>query len=157
MRGHYVSIQTSDSPSCGQDSLALLTGKASDSEYRGSLVAASVPQNCSNSTSSTYIDRHSCDADPLLHDLQPDDQLHTTPGVQLSTADAKEHGEVGVGACSLALVYHNVLDILKFCLSSDSIFALAATQTAEDVSRFLISSGFRQPARALWEEPTDPK
>jgi hypothetical protein len=87
--------------------------------------------------------------------LQPDDELHTTPSVQLATSDAEKHGEVSVRACSLTFVDHDVLDILIFRFRSDGIGSLATAQTAKDVSRFFVSSNLRQPARAFWEEPAD--
>jgi len=103
----------------------------------------------------TYVDSHACNANPFLHDLQPNDQLYATASVQFPTTDAEQHRVVSVRARRLTLVDDTVLDILELCFGSDSIVSLVATQALEDVSRLFISSDFCQPARALREEPAD--
>lgn len=75
--------------------------------------------------------------------------------MQLPTPNAEKHREVSVRARRLTLMNHNVLDILELRLGPNSIISLAATQAAEDVACFLVSSSFCQPTRALWEEPAD--
>ena len=93
-------------------------------------------------SSSTHINSHSCNANPFLHDLQPDNQLNAAAGVQLAAANTEQHREVRVRARRLALVDDAVLDVLKLCFGPDSIISFATTQAEEDVSRFLVSSNF---------------
>ena len=108
-----------------------------------------------NRSVSTHINSHTCNPNPFLHDLQPDDELYAAAGVQLSTSDSEKHREIGVRACRLTLVNYNVLDVLELCFGPDSIISFATSQAAEDVSGFLVSSSFCQPTRTLWEEPAD--
>lgn len=109
----------------------------------------------SNQLSSTHINSHACNANPLLHDLQPDDKLYAAACVQFAATDTKQHREVGVRACRLTLMDHDILDVLELCFGPNSIISFATSQAAEDVSGFLVSSSFCQPARTFWEEPAD--
>lgn len=103
----------------------------------------------------THINSNACNADPLLHNLQPNDQLHATASMQLPTADTKQHRVITVRASCFPLMLDDVLDILVFRLSPRGILALAATQSSKNVVRFLVSAHFGQPARALGKEPAD--
>lgn len=40
------------------------------------------------------IDGDTCNANPLLHDLEPDDELNTTASVEFSRTDTEKHGIV---------------------------------------------------------------
>jgi hypothetical protein len=77
-----------------------------------------------------------------LHDLQPNDELYATASVQFAAADTKQHGEIGVRARRLALMDDAALDVLELCFGPDGIVSFATAQTAEDVSRFFVSSNF---------------
>ena len=39
-------------------------------------------------------DGHSCNTNPFLHDLEPDDELHATASVKFTRANAEQHREV---------------------------------------------------------------
>jgi hypothetical protein len=101
-------------------------------------VASVIPEH----SNSTYINSHTSDTDPLLHDLQPDDQLYATTGVQFTAAYTEQHRIIGVRACRLALVNDTILDILELCFSPDGISSFATAQAAEDVACFFVSSNF---------------
>lgn len=65
---------------------------------------------------SRSVDGHTRNTDPFLHDLEPDDQLHSAAGVQLASADAEEHMNVRVPMSTLAFELDGVADILIFGL-----------------------------------------
>ena len=106
-------------------------------------------------SSSTHINSHTCNTNPLLHDLQPDNKLYATASVQFTAADTKQHREICVRPRCLTLMDDAVLDVLELCFGPDSIVSFATTQAAEDVSRFFVSPDFGEPARAFREEPAD--
>jgi len=74
------------------NSLALLTGKASNPEDGRSLRwYVSIRLVDISSVDKSDVDSDSCNADPLLHNLQPDDQLHAATSMKLSTTNAEKH------------------------------------------------------------------
>lgn len=95
-----------------------------------------------NRSVSTHINSYACNANPFLHDLQPNDELYATASVQFAAADTKQHGKIGVRARRLALMDDAALDVLELCFGPDGIVSFATAQTAEDVSRFFVSSNF---------------
>ena len=99
------------------------------------------------------VDGDTSDTDPFLHDLKPDDKLHTTAGVELAGADAEKHGDVGVVLGSCTLEFANVLDVLELGLGSPSILTGFTTKTSENVTSLLISTDFDKISGRFWEEP----
>ena len=95
------------------------------------------------------------DTNPLLHDLKPDDKLHTTAGVKFAGSDTEEHVEIRLPRGRLALKLSDVADILKFSLSSAEILTALASKTSEDVAGFLLPADFDQPTGGFREEPYD--
>ena len=102
-------------------------------------------------------DGDTSNSNPLLHDLQPDDELDTTASVELARSDTEEHVEIRLGSSRLALKLSNISDILKLCLSLAEVLAALATKTAENVAGFLLTTDLDQPTGGLGEEPDDCK
>ena len=78
--------------------------------------------NTGSTENSRSENSHTGDTDPLLHDLEPDDQLDTAASVKLAGADTEKHGNVRLGFGGLAFELRNVADILKFGLGFAQIF-----------------------------------
>lgn len=99
------------------------------------------------------INGNTSDTNPLLHDLEPDDKLDTTPSVEFTGADTEEHSEIGLGLGGFAFKLGNVADILEFGLSSAQIRTSLTTETAEDVPSFFFATNLGEPTWGLGEEP----
>jgi len=93
-------------------------------------------------SASTHINSDTCNTNPLLHNLQPNDKLYAAASMQFAAADTEEHRVICVRACRLTLVNDTILNILELCFRPDSIVSFATTQAAEDVSRLFVSSDF---------------
>ena len=99
------------------------------------------------------VDGHTGDADPLLHYLQPDDELDPAAGVELAGSDTEEHVDVGVSVGAFALELGGVADILEFGFGFAFVGAGFAAETAEDVARFFFAADFAEPAGGFGEGP----
>lgn len=95
------------------------------------------------------------DANPLLHDLKPDDELYTASSVKFAAADAEEHGDVALALSSLALKLGDVADVLEFCFGLAVIFAIFTTKAAKDVTGLLLTADLNKPSGRLGEKPDD--
>lgn len=98
------------------------------------------------------VDGDTSDADPLLENLEPDDELDAAPGVQLAGLPAQEHGQVAVLARSLALELDDVADILELGFGGSVPFT---AETAEDEPSFFLAPDFDEPARGFRHRPYD--
>lgn len=99
------------------------------------------------------IDSHTSNTNPFLHNLQPNNQLHSPTDVQVTRLPAKQHREVRVPVDNSLLHLGNALDILELGFGADPIFWAAATQTLQNVSCFLLAADLDQPTGGLGEEP----
>lgn len=70
----------------------------------------------------TYVDSDPSNANPFLHNLQPDHQLYPPTRVQLPAPDPKEHGEIAITPRRLPLVLNHILDIMKLRLRPKRIY-----------------------------------
>lgn len=93
------------------------------------------------------------DADPLLQDLQPDHELHTAAGVELSRADSKQHVNVGVLLGLLGLERDDLPDVLVLGLGARGIGPGGPSQPLQDIPGFLVAPYFDKPSGRLGEEP----
>ena len=103
--------------------------------------------NTSGTENGGSEDSHTGNTDPLLHDLKPDDQLDTTASVKLARADAEKHGNVRLGLGCLAFELSDVADILELGLSFAHIRTSLATESAENVTGFFLSTNLDEPTR----------
>ena len=100
-------------------------------------------------------DSHTGNTDPLLHDLEPDDQLNTAASVKLARADTEKHGDVRLRLGGLSFELSDVADILEFSLGLAHIFASLTTKSSKDVTGLFLSTDLDEPTRRLGEEPAD--
>lgn len=98
------------------------------------------------------IDCDTGDADPLLENLEPDDELDAATGVELARAPAEKHGQVAILARGLPLQLDNVADILKFSFRRTVTFT---AETAKYESGFFLTPDFDEPSRGLGHSPYD--
>ena len=101
--------------------------------------------NASNLEDVRTVDGDTSDADPLLKDLQPDDELNTSGGVELALLDAEEHVDVAGGLRVLLLELADVANVLEFGFGELTFFAVVATEAAEDVAGFVFTTGLHKP------------
>ena len=101
------------------------------------------------------VDGHSGDANPFLHDLEPNNELDTASGVKLARTDAKEHGEVRAVSCSLSLELSNISNVLELCFGFAQIFAFFTTKATKDVACFFFAANLDKPARRFRKDPDD--
>lgn len=100
-------------------------------------------------------DSDTSDTDPLLHDLEPDDQLNAAASVKLAGTNPKEHGDVRLSLSGLAFELCDVADILEFSLGLADIFATLTAESSKDVTCLFLSPNLDEPAGRFGEEPTD--
>lgn len=86
------------------------------------------------------IDGDASNADPLLQNLKPDNQLHAATCMELAGADAEEHAEVALLLGSFLLEISNADDILKLCLGVLIIISLCATEPLQDETSLIFST-----------------
>jgi hypothetical protein len=91
------------------------------------------------------INGDSCDADPLLKDLEPDNQLNTTSCVQFAGSNAEEHAKIAVLVGGLGLQFAYIPNVLELGLGQAFILAVLSTQTTENESSLLFSTDLDQP------------
>lgn len=103
--------------------------------------------NTSGTENGGSEDSHTGDTDPLLHNLEPDDQLNTAAGVKLAGADTEEHRNVRLGLGGLAFELSNVADILEFGLGLADIFTRLTTESSKDVAGLFLSTNLNEPTR----------
>ena len=99
------------------------------------------------------VDGHAGDANPFLHDLEPDDELDTAAGVKLTGADAEKHGEVGVVLGCGTFKLGNVLDVLELGFGSTDILTSFTTKASENVASFVVPAHLDKISRRFGEEP----
>ena len=92
------------------------------------------------------IYRDACNANPLLQNLEPNDKLHSSSGMQLALLDAKEHGEITGRLRVVSLQLHDVEDVLVLGIGNAVVLA---AKPAEYESGFIVSTYFREPSRTL--------
>ena len=90
-------------------------------------------------------DGHTGDTDPLLHNLEPDDELDATAGVKLAGANAEEHGKVRLGLGGLTFELGDVADVLEFSLGLADIFTSLTTKSSEDVTGLFFAADLDEP------------
>jgi len=73
------------------------------------------------------VDGDSGNADPFLHDLEPDDELGTTAGVEVAGPDAEEHVRVRLVAELGALELAGGDNVVDFCFGVPSVLTGVAT------------------------------
>jgi hypothetical protein len=88
-----------------------------------------------------------------LDDLQPNHELYTPAGVQLTRANAKEHVEVRVVGRFLRFQSNNVANILVFGNGLRFSRSISTAKTTQDEPSFFVAANFGEPSRRLWEEP----
>jgi hypothetical protein len=66
---------------------------------------------------------NSGNAHPFLHNLKPDNQLHTASCVQFSRPDSKKHMVVTVVFTGLLLQHNSAFDVLELCFSNPFILS----------------------------------
>ena len=98
------------------------------------------------------VDGDTGDADPLLEDLEPDDELDTAAGMELAGMPAEEHGQVAILGRGLPLQFDNVADVLEFGFGRTVAFA---AETTEDEPCFFFAADFDEPSRGFGHSPYD--
>lgn len=81
--------------------------------------------------------------DPLLQNLQPDDQLHPTCGVQLALFHAEQHCKIALLLRVLALKFDDVLDVTELGFSPAFLFA---AKTLQDEEGLVLATDFGEPS-----------
>ena len=109
--------------------------------------------NTSSAEDSGSVDSDTCDTDPLLHDLEPDNELDTATSVKLARAETEEHRDVRLSASSLALKLADVADILEFSFGLAEVLTAFTTETTKDVTSFLLAADLGEPTRRFREDP----
>jgi hypothetical protein len=105
---------------------------------------------------SALTNRHARNANPFLHNLQPDHQLHAPARVQVSRALAREHGPVARAVARLALQLRDVADIAEFRFREGLVLLVfIAAEPAEDEARLVFAADLDEPAGRLGEPPDD--
>ena len=95
------------------------------------------------------------DTNPLLENLQPDDQLHTATSVELARFPAEEHSQIAGLAGGLALELDDIADILEFCFCQT--VCVLSTESAKDPATLLFTADLDEPTRGLGHGPDDDK
>ena len=113
--------------------------------------------NTSGTEDGRSEDGHTSDANPLLHNLKPDNELYTTSSVELARANTEEHSEIRLGFGSLAFELCNVADVLEFRLGSANIFTSLASKAAQNIASLVFAANLNEPTWGLGKEPTDCK
>ena len=103
------------------------------------------------------VDGDTCNPDPFLHDLKPDDELDTATGVEFAGADTEEHSEVGLCTGGLAFELGDVADVLKFGFGLAQVFSSFTTETTKDVARFVLAADLCEPTGGFGEQPDNAK
>lgn len=85
-------------------------------------------------------DSDTSNTNPLLHDLEPDNQLNSTANVEFPGLVPEQHGKVRVAVRNGLLEFRNILNVAEFCVCPDRIFALVSAQAAKDIARFLLTT-----------------
>ena len=103
--------------------------------------------NTSGTENRRSEDSHTGNTDPLLHDLEPNDQLNTTASVKLARADTKEHGNVRLALGGLAFELSDVTDVLEFGLGFAHIFTSLAAESTKDITGLFLATDLDEPTR----------
>ncbi len=98
------------------------------------------------------VDGNTRNPNPLLKNLQPDDQLNTASGVEFPRFPAEEHSKITILLRRLTLELNNVANILEFGLGETIVFA---TQTTEYISSFFFAADFDEPTGRLGHKIDD--
>ncbi len=101
------------------------------------------------------VDGDTCDANPLLQNLEPDDELDAAAGVQLAGADAEEHVDVALLVGGLVLEVADGDDVLELGLGRLAVLALVATQATEDEAGLFLTASLDEPAGRLGHDPDE--
>ncbi len=85
------------------------------------------------------VDGDTGDADPLLQDLQPNDELHTSACMQVSRADAEQHVNIRVLLRLLGLEFYDLADVLVLSFSTRAVSSHGPPQPPQDVPGLLVT------------------
>lgn len=113
--------------------------------------------NTSSAEDGGSKDGHTRDTNPLLHDLEPDNELNTTTSVKFARADTEKHRDVGLTLGRLTLEFSDISNILEFGLGFANILASLATKAAKNVTGLFFTANLDEPTGRLGEEPTNCK
>jgi len=100
-------------------------------------------------------DSHTSNTDPLLHDLEPDNELYTTTSVELARADTEKHGNVRLALGGLKFEFSDVTDVLELSFGLANIFTSFTTETSKNVASLFFAANLNEPTGGLGKEPTD--
>ena len=97
---------------------------------------------------------------PLLENLKPHDQLHTTTNMERSRRAASNslghniprHVEITIQLAALLLQFGDIADILELGFGQ-IIVSSFATKSAKNIASFVFATDFDEPTRRLGEEP----
>lgn len=103
--------------------------------------------NTSSTEDSRSEDGHASNTYPLLHDLEPDNELYTTASVELARADTEKHRDVRLALGSLTLEFSDVADVLEFGFGLASIFTCFTTETSENIASLFFTANLDEPTR----------
>lgn len=101
--------------------------------------------HASNAEDGGRVDGDTGDADPFLHDLEPDNQLHASTSVQLPGTNTEEHVEVALLPEVGALQFAGCYDVLEFGLSLLFVRACVATESAKYVATLGFTTDLDEP------------
>ena len=90
--------------------------------------------DASSTEDSGCIDGDTCDSDPLLHDLEPDNELNTASGVEFAGSNAEEHVIIGLRTCRFAFEFNDVANVLEFCFGFSKVGSGLATKAAKNIA-----------------------
>jgi len=93
------------------------------------------------------IKRDASNADPLLQNLQPHDQVNTTSCMEFPGSNTSKHGPIALLARCFALEFNDVANILEFSLCFAHIFADFSSKSTEDVAPLIFTTNLDEPAR----------
>ena len=113
--------------------------------------------NAGNLENGGSVNRHTSNANPLLHDLEPDDELNAATGVKFARANAKQHRDIRIPLGRLALELGHISNVLEFGLCLSEIGSGFTTETSQNVARFFFATDLDEPSRGLREKPYDAK
>ena len=110
--------------------------------------------------SRTLTNGDTSNTNPLLENLKPHDQLHTTTNMERSRRAASNslghniprHVEVTVQLASLLLQFGDIANILELGFSQIIVSSFAA-KSAKNVASFIFAPDFNKPTGRLREEP----
>ena len=131
--------------SCGEEKGKGITNHVSD------IVDAGKPESIARTDSRNLedlgpVDGDTGDTDPLLENLQPDDELDAAAGMEFARLETEEHGEVTALTGGLALELDNVADVLELGLGETVVLA---AESAEDEAALLLAPDLDEPARGF--------